>query len=96
MSRNLEDITKLVNDILFLQEMNLILPEFQPTDIGEVAASAVEQNRQRAMISNIRIRVSIAPDILLIPADLKSLERVVIGILDKVKLCCLPAVNFSI
>ncbi len=82
MSLNLEDITKLVNDILFLQEMDLILPEFQPTDIGRVAASAVDQQRQRALINKIGIRMSIAPDIPLIPADPKSLERAVIGILD--------------
>ena len=82
MSRNLEDITKLVNDILFLQEMDLILPEFQPTDIGAVAASAVEQQRQRALINKIGVRLSISPDIPLIPADPKSLERAVIGILD--------------
>jgi signal transduction histidine kinase len=82
MSRNLEDITKLVNDILFLQEMDLILPEFQPTDIGAVAAAAVEQQRQRALINKIGIRLSISPVVPLIPADPKSLERAVIGILD--------------
>src|SRR5512137_587403 len=31
-ARNIQQITTLVNDILFLQEMDLILPKFQPVD----------------------------------------------------------------
>ena len=35
-SRNVDQITTLANDLLFLQEIELVLPEFQPVDIVEV------------------------------------------------------------
>ena len=41
-ARNVQRITTLVNDILFLQEMDLVLPEFQAVDINEVAQHVLE------------------------------------------------------
>ncbi len=39
--RNVQEITSLTNDILFLQEMELILPEFRPTDVTTVVKAAI-------------------------------------------------------
>ncbi|HPH96392.1 MAG TPA: cyclic nucleotide-binding domain-containing protein [Anaerolineaceae bacterium] len=81
-ARNLLDITSLVNDILFLQEMDLILPEFQPTDIGAVVAATVERQRERASRNHVGLQLNIVPDLPPVQADAKSLERAFTAILD--------------
>ena len=80
--RNLQDIISLVNDILFLQEMDIILPEFQPTDIGTVVAYVVEQQRMRAERSKVGVSLSIPSGLPRTMADARSLERAVTAILD--------------
>jgi signal transduction histidine kinase len=81
-SRNLQEITTLTNDILFLQEMELILPDFQPTDIGRVVASVVEKYRSRADSNELGISMRIAPGMLTIMAEPRSLGRAFGAILD--------------
>lgn len=81
-SRNLKDIISLTNDILFLQEMELILPEFQPTDIGRVVASVVEKFRGAADKNEVGISLQIAPGMLTILAEPRSLGRAFGAILD--------------
>jgi signal transduction histidine kinase len=81
-SNNLKEIITITNNILFLQEMDLILPEFQPIDIGSVVAAAMEQQRSHAEQNNIGLKLSIAPGLPKIKADSKSLERAVAAILD--------------
>jgi CRP-like cAMP-binding protein len=60
-SANLKEIITLTNNILFLQEMDMILPEFQPTDIGSVVTAALEQQRSHAEQNRVGLRLSIAP-----------------------------------
>jgi signal transduction histidine kinase len=81
-TRNIQDIITLTNDILVLQEMDLILPEFQMTDVGGLVAHAVEQERTRAERNGVGFIINIAPNIPAISADSKSLERAIIAILD--------------
>jgi signal transduction histidine kinase len=81
-TRNIQDIITLTNDILFLQEMDLILPEFQMTDVGGLVAHAVEQERTRAERNGVGFIINIALNIPAISADPKSLERAIIAILD--------------
>jgi signal transduction histidine kinase len=81
-SRNLQDITSLTNDILFLQEMDLILPEFIPTDIGSLVAAVIDQQRSRAEQNKINLHLQVAPNIPTIAGDPKSLERAISAILD--------------
>lgn len=81
-SRNIQEIISLVNNILFLQEMDMILPEFQPTDIGAVVASAVEQQRSHASRNQVGFTINIAPDIRPIQANAPALERAISAILD--------------
>ena len=81
-SRNLQEIISLVNALLFLQEMDLILLEFQPTDIGAVVVSAVEQYRSLAKRNQVGINLSLPPDLPLVRADAKSLEKAITAILD--------------
>lgn len=80
--RNLQEIISLVNDILFLQEMDIILPEFQQTDVGVVVAYVVEQQRNHAERSRVGLSLNIPPGLPKIAADAKSLERAITSILD--------------
>lgn len=80
--RNLRDIIALVNDILFLQEMDLILPEFQPIDIGSVIATAVEQQRAQAERNRVGLRLTIPSNLPPVFADTKSLVRAFSAILN--------------
>jgi signal transduction histidine kinase len=81
-SKNIEDIMTLTNDILFLQEMDLILPEFQPTSISEVVVSVVEKYQKAAENNKIGMRLAIAPGLPEIKADANSLERAISAIVD--------------
>lgn len=81
-AQNVQDIISLTNDILFLQEMDLILPEFQPTQIGEIVVKLVEQLRTRAVRNSISLKLNIAPGTPQVNGDAKSLERAIAAILD--------------
>jgi len=81
-ARNLQQIISLVNDILFLQEVELVLPEMHLADLGEVVLSAVEQIKPQAEDHNIRFLLDIAPHLVNIPGHFKSLERAITMVLD--------------
>jgi signal transduction histidine kinase len=81
-SRNIDQIVTLVNDILFLQEMDLILPRFQPTDVGQAVSSTVDQYQAKAQENQVELSLNIAPDLPLVSGDPKSLERAFAAILD--------------
>lgn len=81
-SRNVQQIVSLVNDILFLQEVELVLPELHPTDMARVVNSAADVIRERLMNTDIRLAIEIDPDIPLVPGHFKSLERALVMVLD--------------
>ncbi len=80
--QNVQRIITLVNDILFLQELDLIFAEFQPTDIGPLLLAAVEKYRASAEENGVRLHVELPPDIPKIPADPKTLQRAFNALLD--------------
>jgi signal transduction histidine kinase len=88
MSRNLQEIITQVNDILFMQELDMILPEAREVDLAAVIAAAVEKQRSRAQQVKVRISASIPPDLPPVLGDPESLERAFAAILDN-------AVKFS-
>lgn len=75
--RHLQDISTLTNDILFLQEMELILPAFQPTDLLAVISAAIQQQRVKT-----GIRLEIPPNLPKVSADPRSLQRAVAAIIE--------------
>jgi signal transduction histidine kinase len=81
-SRNVQDIVSLVNDILFLQEMDLIMPAAQPIDIGRLVSAAVEGQRVHAERANVGFSLNIDSGLPRILADPKTLEKAVTAILD--------------
>lgn len=81
-ARNIQQIVLLINDILFLQEMDLILGEAQPLDLGTVITSAVEKQRARAQNGQVGLQFSLAPALPSISGDPDSLERAFSAIFD--------------
>lgn len=79
---NLGDIITLVNDILLLQEMEIILPEFAPIDIGSVAATVVEQQRIKAERGMVGLTLNIPPGLPKIMGDEKSIARALGAVVD--------------
>ena len=87
-ARNVQRITILVNDILFLQEMDLVLPEFQAVDINESARHVVAKYFEVATERSVDLRLIPSPGLPPVSGDSKSLERALTALLDN-------AVKFS-
>lgn len=81
-ANNLQQIIGLVNNILFLQEMEIILPSFITVDVGTVVAAIMEKQRTQAEKNKVGMSLSIAPNLPKISADPNSLERAISAILD--------------
>lgn len=82
MERSVQQIVTLVNDILFLQEMDLIMPAFQPTNIGMILQAVVSRYQTQAAQNKVELKLHLAPDLPEINGDSKSLERAFAAILD--------------
>ncbi len=81
-ANNIQDIISLTNDILFLQEMDLILTDVQPVDMGALVTMAVEQQRGRAEHHQVHLQLKVAADLPKAAGDRGSLERALTAILD--------------
>jgi len=81
-SRNVQQIVSLVNDILFLQEMDLVLPDFQEVDMNEVARAVVERYDEKARERGVALRFTPTPNLPPVSGDAKSLERAVMALVD--------------
>lgn len=81
-SRHIAQITALVNDILFLQEMDLILPKFQPVHLEEVARTVVETFQKKAADQQVNLHLEIAPGLPPVSGDPKTLERALASLVD--------------
>jgi len=92
-ARNVQQIVSLVNDILFLQEMDLVLPEFQAVDMNEVARTVTEKFASKAKEHGVNLRLTLragpthsAPSAGQAPppvsGDSKSLERALTALVD--------------
>ncbi|MGE5775929.1 MAG: ATP-binding protein [Chloroflexota bacterium] len=81
-TRNVQQIVSLVNDILFLQEMDLVLPEFQAVDMNEVARVVVEKYDPIAKEHGVKLRLVPNPNVHSVSGDSKSLERALIALVD--------------
>jgi len=81
-SRNVGQIVSLVNDILFLQEIELVLPEFQPVDMGELAQGVIEKYRRKAEERSVRLKSRGDRGLPRVAGDSKSLERALTALVD--------------
>ena len=72
----------MINDILFLQEMELILPEFQPTDLSQIILEVIEAYRPMAQQQGIELQVNLPADAVQVAGDAKSLGRALAAVVD--------------
>ncbi len=81
-ARNVQQIVSLVNDILFLQEMELVLPEFQSVDLNEVASAVMEKYKTKAVERDVNLRFAPSLNLPRVSGDAKSLERALMALVD--------------
>ena len=81
-ARNVQQVAALVNDILFLQEMELVLPDFQAVDINEVARQVVDRYSAKAVERDVKLRLKPSPSLPPVSGDSKSLERALMALVD--------------
>jgi signal transduction histidine kinase len=75
-------VVKLVNDILFLQELDLILPEFHPVSLPEIVNQAMAGRRQQAIEADLSLRVQLEEDLPQVMGDSEWLRRAIDALLD--------------
>lgn len=81
-SRNVQQIVTLVNDILFLQEMDLVLPDFQAVNMNEIAYAVIGKYAASAHEHGVGLRLTPNPNLPAVWGDAKSLERALMGLID--------------
>jgi len=87
-TRNVDQITALTNDILFLQEIELVMPDFQPVDLAEVSENVLKKYQDKANARNVKIKLNREKDLPDVQGDPQSLERAITALVDN-------AVKFS-
>lgn len=81
-SRSVDQIVTLTNDILFLQEIDLVMPEFQSVDIVAVVNNVVRKYENKAQEKRVSIKVKDDRNIPNVQGDAQSLERAVTALVD--------------
>ena len=81
-SRNVSQIVTLVNDILFLQEIDLVLPDFQPVAMNMIVLSVLEKYEKEAEARHIHLKVKGDRNLTQVAGDPKSLERALTALVD--------------
>jgi signal transduction histidine kinase len=81
-ARNIQQIVSLVNDILFMQEMDLIMPRFEPVDIAEIITTVATKSAENAKNNQVELDIKIDELLPKVNGDEKSLERAVSAIVD--------------
>ena len=81
-ARNVQQIAELVNDILFLQEMDLVLPEFQAVDMNEIARVVTGKYTGKAAERGVKLRFQPSPGLRAASGDPESLERALMALVD--------------
>ncbi len=80
--RNVQQINALVNDILFLQEMELVLPDFQAVDMNEIARLVVDRYSEKAQARDVKLQLKQSLGLPRVSGDFKTLERALMAIVD--------------
>jgi len=81
-ARNVQQITTLVNDIFFLQELDLVLPEFQVVEMGEIASNVLEQYKSQAARRGVHLSLTEDRDLPPISGAAEALERALTALVD--------------
>lgn len=81
-ARNVDQITTLVNDLLFLQEIELVFPEFQAVDIFGVVNNVVGKHGDKAKARQVSLKVKGDRNTSKVRGDAQSLERAITALVD--------------
>jgi two-component system phosphate regulon sensor histidine kinase PhoR len=81
-ARNVQKIVTLVNDILFLQEMDLVLPDFQKVDMNDIGYAVIGRYAGTAQEHDVSLRFTPIPHLPPVWGDPKSLERALRALVD--------------
>lgn len=81
-SRNVDQIVNLTNDLLFLQEQELVLRDFQPVNLLTVVENVVEKYQAKAKARGVTIKIRRSANLAPAQGDEPSLERAITGLVD--------------
>ncbi len=85
---NTDAIVRLINNILFLQELELIEPAFEPVDVPTLVNAILTTVRPHAADRGLTFRLDLPADLPLVSADLDGLTQAIGALIDN-------AVKFS-
>jgi len=85
---NTDAIVRLINNILFLQELELIPPTLEPVDLQQLVTSLVDTMRARANDHGLNFEVTLPADLPKVRGDLDGLAQAIGALIDN-------AVKFS-
>jgi signal transduction histidine kinase len=79
---NTDAIVRLINNILFLQELELIEPAYEPVDVPTLINAILTTVRPRAAGSGLTFRLDLPPDLPVVSADLDGLTQAIGALID--------------
>jgi signal transduction histidine kinase len=85
---NTDAIVRLINNILWLQELELIEPAYEPVDIPTLINAILTTVRPRAARLGLTFQLELPPDLPMVSADLDGLTQAIGALIDN-------AVKFS-
>jgi two-component system phosphate regulon sensor histidine kinase PhoR len=81
-SRNVDQIVNLTNDLLFLQEQEMVMRDFLPVHLQDIVEKVVAKYQAKAKSRGVTIKVRNNPNLPTIQGDESSLERAITGLVD--------------
>lgn len=81
-TRNVDQIVTLTNDILFLQEIELVLPEFQSVNLVQVAEEVVKAYQAKAQSKQVILSIKNGNAISAVQGDKHSIQRAITALVD--------------
>ncbi|MBI5964766.1 MAG: cyclic nucleotide-binding domain-containing protein [Chloroflexi bacterium] len=80
--RNVDQIVTLTNDILFLQEIELVLPEFQSVNMYGIVEEIVKAYQDKAEARQVTLKIKDGQNTSAVQGDKSSLKRAVTALVD--------------
>ena len=80
--RNVDQIVTLTNDILFLQEIELVLPEFQSVNMYNIVEEIVKAYQDKAEARQVTLKIKGGQNTSAVQGDRNSLKRAVTALVD--------------
>ncbi len=78
----LEQTVSLVNDLLFVQEMDLIAPAIKPVDLPSIIERLLEDTEEAAADNSVQVMVDLPESLPVVQADPDGLARALRALLD--------------